>query len=95
MTRTAILKNYQLSYNNLISTLYDIDSEGYLSEEQYSGIASEIISKVNDSLPGSLAWMPYISEIWADIDDETSNDSDQFGEILNGVFEEVLRPFLF
>lgn len=95
MTRTTILRNYSLSYDNLINTLYDIDTEGYLTDDQYSDIASEIISKVDDSLPGSLMWMPHTSEIWADTDDDASIDSEQFNDILNEAFEEVLRPLLF
>lgn len=95
MTTTTILRCSKLSYTELINSIYDIDNEGTFSEEQYEKIASEIISKVDELLPGSLMWMPYTSELWADIEDDTDIDEDEFGEILNEAYEYVLRELLF
>lgn len=85
MTTRAILKGSKLSITELENDLNDFGFEG----DELDEVASEIVFEVNRNLPNSLYWMPVFSELWADVEDDTRIDIDEFGTILNEAFEKV------
>lgn len=90
MATTTIMSGSDIGYTNLFemvanymgATTMDID-----------GICKDVINWVNNNLPSSYAWYPYISEVYADIDEsEELTEEDLMDYIRQGIEECAVDP---
>ena len=90
MTTTTILRCGLLSRDLLLNDVYAFYNDGDTTDEEILDKADEIVSAVNRMLPGSLYWSDETSEIWANIEDNTRIDEEEFKDILTKAFYEVV-----
>lgn len=90
MTTRTIMRNGSLSRARLLDEVYTFCNDGETTDEEITDKADDIVIAVNKMLPGSLYWVDETSEIWANVEDETSISEEDFEEYFSKAFQEVL-----
>lgn len=86
MTYTTIYRGSIYSDAVLADSIYNAAGDAVITDAEFGTIRREIVSTVNEHLPGTLVWIPETSEIQADITEETAFEADDFLELLDSAF---------
>lgn len=94
MTTHAIIANARIGADMLHEQIYAMLGDISPTDDQMQDIVSSIVEKVDAQLPGSLSWYPYLSEVWADVEDESDIDTDDLLEMIGEAAEEATDEWL-
>lgn len=87
-TTITCARGEEYSYISLVEMLCNAVYE----DQDVDEVAEELIKRVNDRLPGSFLWLPHISEMYCDIDEE--EELGDLDEIIEKVWREIEQEYL-
>lgn len=83
MTTHVIISSASIGEFALNEQIYAMLDNIVPTEDEMKEIINRISVRVNGCLPGSIAWYPYLSEVWADIDETEELEEDDLLDLIS------------